>query len=438
MSVSIVPTPRVSIVSVTKHVPGGTPARFEVRSDRILFEGPLDVNLWFGANYRVLDESQSKTVTIPKDADSVEVPVRTKNPWTTDGDRTRPWCRSGGLHGNVRRMSDFSPYHFNEREFVWVRVFHSGEYPFCDTSQRQDADSPEVRYEDMIARIKADIQSPNYEGEEHDLMRALRTLGAVDYADYEGEPVSVEEAAERLVLPGDNPHWEGIAEAIEYAQSYVAPESEPAPNATPAPIVTPEVSIAAGGGITEGGAATFTITANPAPAADLEVTVTVTQSGDFGAQTGEHAVTISTDGSATLTIATTDDEMHESDGEVVAAIEGGDGYAVSASASEAAVAVADDDPAPTEEQQPTSELSDDDDPSSEDEQQPKPEVSVTGGSGITEGGSATFTISVNPAPDTPPYCQSECHCQRRLRRGDGRACDDNQRRRQCHPDHCYD
>ena len=404
VSARIVPTPRVSIESVTKHVPGGTPARFEVRSDRVLFEGPLDVNLWFGANYRVLDESGSKTVTIPKDEDSVEVTVRTKNPWTThpeDPDRTRPWCRSGGLHGNVSRMSDFSPYHFNEREYVWVRVFHSSEYPFCDTSQRQDADSPEVRYEDLIARIKADIQSPNYEGEEHDLMRALRTIGAVDYAGYEGEPVSVEEAAERLVLPSDNPHWEGIAEAIEYAESYVAPEPNATPAPTPAPIVTPEVSIAAGGGITEGGAATFTITANPAPAADLEVTVTVTQSGDFGAQTGEHAVTISTDGSATLTIATTDDEMHESDGEVVAAIEGGDGYAVSASASEAAVAVADDDPAPTEEQQPTSELSDDDDPSFKDEQQPKPEVSVTGGSGITEGGSATFTISVNPAPGTP-------------------------------------
>ena len=149
-------------------------------------------------------------------------------------------------------------------------------------------------------------------------------------------------------------------------------------------------------------------------------------------------MTISADGSATLTIATTNDEADEADGDIFAAIEGDDGYVVSASAGEAAVAVADDDPAPTEEQQPTSELSDDDDPSSEDEQQPKPEVSVTGGSGITEGGSATFTISVNPAPDTPAYCQSECHCQRRLRRGDGRACDDNQRRRQCHPDHCYD
>ncbi len=79
---------------------------------------------------------------------------------------------------------------------------------------------PLVRYADLIERIKTDMQSPNYRGEAHDLKRVLKTLGVAAYADYHGGTVGVQEATNRRTRPNDNPHWEGIAEAIQYAASY--------------------------------------------------------------------------------------------------------------------------------------------------------------------------------------------------------------------------
>ena len=46
----------------------------------------------------------------------------------------------------------------------------------------------------------------------------------------------------------------------------------------------------------------FTLTATPAPFADLTVSVTVSVVGDFGVSAGSLTVTIPTSGSATLTI----------------------------------------------------------------------------------------------------------------------------------------
>ncbi len=137
---------------------------------------------------------------------------------------------------------------------------------------------------------------------------------------------------------------------------------------------TPEISISGGNGITEGGSASFTVSASPAPAANLDVKVTVTQSGDYGATTGQRTVTIPTSGSVSFTVGTTDDSADETDGSVTATVNAGSGYTVSSTQSAATVSVADNDDAPT------------------------PEISITGGSGITEGGSASFTLSASPAP----------------------------------------
>ncbi len=105
----------------------------------------------------------------------------------------------------------------------------------------------------------------------------------------------------------------------------------------------PVVSITAGGGVTEGGDAVFTVTADPVPSAALDVTVAVAGSGDFGVSPGSQTVTIPTSGSATLTVATTNDSTDETDGSVTATINTGTGYTVSATASAATVAIADDD-----------------------------------------------------------------------------------------------
>ena len=119
------------------------------------------------------------------------------------------------------------------------------------------------------------------------------------------------------------------------------------------PVVVPVVSITAGSGVTEGGSATFTVSASPAPAAGLDVTVAITAAGDYGATIGTRSVTVPASGSVTVTVATADDTADEPDGSVTATVDAGSGYTVSATQGAATVAVADDDdPPPVEQDQP--------------------------------------------------------------------------------------
>ena len=104
----------------------------------------------------------------------------------------------------------------------------------------------------------------------------------------------------------------------------------------------PEISIAADGDVTEGTDASYTLTATPKPAADLDVTVEVTQSGDF-VTIGSQTVTITTTGTATFTVPTTNDNTSEADGSVTATISVSTDYTVSTNAASATVAVSDND-----------------------------------------------------------------------------------------------
>ena len=136
----------------------------------------------------------------------------------------------------------------------------------------------------------------------------------------------------------------------------------------------PELSIASDGDITEGTAASFTITASPTPHTALSVDVGVSASGSFGVTTGTQTITVPTSGSQTLTVSTSGDSTDEPDGSVTVLLGNGTGYTVSSSASSATAAISDDDVPPT----------------------PDPEVSISAGSSITEGSDATFTVSVSP------------------------------------------
>ena len=139
---------------------------------------------------------------------------------------------------------------------------------------------------------------------------------------------------------------------------------------TPPP--EPAVTIAAGASpVTEGGDAVFTLTADPAPAADLPVSVTVATDGAWGVTAGPQTVTIPTTGSATLTLPTTDDGADEPDGSVTVTVTDGDGYTVGSAASGSVTVQDDDEPAVT---------------------------LAAGTSPVTEGGDATFTLTATPPP----------------------------------------
>ncbi|MDE0605974.1 MAG: S8 family serine peptidase, partial [Acidimicrobiaceae bacterium] len=108
-----------------------------------------------------------------------------------------------------------------------------------------------------------------------------------------------------------------------------------------------QISITAGGDVTEGGDAVFTVSASPAPSAPLTVWVQAAGQGAFSSSDGRQQVTVSKSGSGTLTLSTVDDGADEPDGSVTATVDSSPRYTVSATADSASVAVADnDDPLP--------------------------------------------------------------------------------------------
>ena len=133
---------------------------------------------------------------------------------------------------------------------------------------------------------------------------------------------------------------------------------------------TPKVRVSGGADVEEGQAATFTVTASPAPYQSLPVTVDVVASGLSGVNDGVKTVTVPTGGSATLSVGTTDDNVESQGGTITATVQPGSGYGVG-NPSSGSVDVADND---------------------------GPVITITGGGAVTEGGDATFTLTANPAP----------------------------------------
>ena len=146
----------------------------------------------------------------------------------------------------------------------------------------------------------------------------------------------------------------------------------------------PEVTIgAAQDGVTEGEAVSFTVTAMPAPAADLVVSVTVTETGDtLGASVPEKVTIAAGKTTAMLQVETVGDETDESDSTVTATVDDGAGYTVGSSNS-AVVTVADDDEPAPQPAQP---------------QPAQPQVTIAADGDVTEGEAASFTVTAMPAP----------------------------------------
>ena len=111
----------------------------------------------------------------------------------------------------------------------------------------------------------------------------------------------------------------------------------------------PEIAIRADGPVTEGGTATFTLTATPAPTADLVVTVSVTQgtSDDYLPDTLPTSVTVTAEATeATLSVAIPDDSTDEPNGVLTVTVTSGMGYTLSTTANSASLTVRDDDASP--------------------------------------------------------------------------------------------
>ena len=191
---------------------------------------------------------------------------------------------------------------------------------------------------------------------------------------YSNNPMTIAEAqaqADRGLK-----RWAPVAPALECLANspQETPQQEEEEEVTP---TTPELSLSPGAAITEGGDASFTITADPAPSSDLTIAYTVAQSGEYldapgaGARTATLAAGAT---STTLTVATEDDAANEEDGSVSVTLDTGTGYSIATGKGSGAVTITDND---------------------------TPVVSITAGPGVTEGSPAAFTITADPVPAAP-------------------------------------
>ncbi len=142
------------------------------------------------------------------------------------------------------------------------------------------------------------------------------------------------------------------------------------------PPQTPIVSITGSGAITEGGNARFTLTASPAPRNSIRVRVTISQTGNFaaGGQIRTRTETVGSSGTASFTVATTDDSQDEPHGAINARVNDGTDYDVDSQNGSASVTVRDND-------------------------EPLSRISISrDAASVGEGQLVGFTISAAPAP----------------------------------------
>ena len=238
------------------------------------------------------------------------------------------------------------------------------------------ADHPVVKHAPVVKRFVDRLTARSQHGDGAAggwNKRFLKAMGHPDYVDYSQPAVTVADATRiwNHGGPGANTGWDGTVDAVTYAEQYFAGTT------TPPPAPDPEITITAGSGVTEGAGATFTVSADRAPDANLAVTLNVAeaQGSDFVAASDEGTKTVTVlagETTATLTVATDNDGVDEPDGSVTTTVQAGTGYTVG-TASSGTVAIADDD-------------------------LPTPAITIAAGAGVTEGGDATFTLTATPPP----------------------------------------
>ncbi len=282
---------------------------------------------------------------------------------------TRP-NSSGGTSNTSRRRGILDG-------FAWVTITVGGGQG--SPQQNEDAQPASVETPSCVsAELMADAQLATTEtwrtspGHVERWSRVLAAFGEEN--SYSNNPMTTHEAqaqADRGLQ-----RWAPVAPALECLASppQETPQQEEEEEVTP---TTPILSLSAGSAITEGGNASFTITADPAPQSDFTIAYTVTETGDFldapgaGARTATLAAGAT---STTLTVATVDDAADEADGSVTVTIDTASGYSIATGKGSGAVAVTDND---------------------------TPVVSITAGPGVTEGTDAAFTVTADPVPAAP-------------------------------------
>ena len=177
--------------------------------------------------------------------------------------------------------------------------------------------------------------------------RVLAALGDQDAIEDGYSPMTAAEAQTHADKGWTR--WDEVVAALTEVESRAAAEAQAEPEPEPPP-PDPELSLSAGSAVDEGASASFTIHADAAPAADLTVSVSVAQSGDWldSPGAGTRAVTLAAGATtAGIDVATINDSADEPDGSVSVTLDTGTGYTVASPPNDtASVTVRDDDDPP--------------------------------------------------------------------------------------------
>ena len=301
----------------------------------------------------------------------------------TPSNRTQ-WVRVFAINPGLDQLKVEIPqlqwgdlYHVRDWEMTWpIQVLQGQNAP-----QNAPAESEQASYQpvtcvsDALLTDVTDYSNETWRSSVDHVERWSRVLAAfgVDNA-YSNHPMTIAEAqaqADRGLQ-----RWLPIVPALQCLENPPQEQPQVEEETIPPPTV-PELSLSSGSAIDEGGTATFTVTADSAPQSDLTIGYTVSQSGDYLDAPGSGARTVTLVAGATtvsVAIGTVDDAADEVDGAVSVTVDTGTGYTIATHQDSASVPVRDND---------------------------EPVVRISAGSGITEGDSATFTVTAHPVPAVP-------------------------------------
>ena len=356
-------TPTVTLSADVSSVTEGGDVTYTISADPAPTSGGLEVYL--NVDQEMGDENTltaegyffsggSHTVTIPQGSGSVD--------WTFTAHSDSVELDDGEIVATIiANPNDASFYDIGTPKEVRIPLLDDdGVEPNSEdqgTGTALPTTHPVMKYASLVKSFYDRITARHQHGDSASggwNKRFLKAMGHPEYVNYPQAAVTVADAT-RLWNhggPGANTAWDGTVEAVTYAEQYFAGQVTPPDPPTPDPVPVPAVTIAAGADVTEGGSASFVLTATPAPSAALDVTVAIAATGDYGITAGTRTVTIPTTGSYTLTLATTGDDVDEPNGSVTATVNAGTGYTVG-TASTGTVTIADDDLPPPANTAPT-------------------------------------------------------------------------------------
>ncbi len=301
----------------------------------------------------------------------------------TPSNRTQ-WVRVFAINPGLDQLKVEIPqlqwgdlYHVRDWEMTWpIQVLQGQNAP-----QNAPAESEQASYQpvtcvsDALLTDVTDYSNETWRSSVDHVERWSRVLAAfgVDNA-YSNNPMTIAEA--QAQADRGLGRWLPIVPALQCLENPPQEQPQVEEETIPPPTI-PEISLSSGSAIDEGGTATFTVTADSAPQSDLTIGYTVSQSGDYLDAPGSGARTVTLVAGATtvsVAIGTVDDAADEVDGAVSVTVDTGNGYTIATNQDSASVPVRDND---------------------------EPVVRISAGSGITEGDSATFTVTAHPVPAVP-------------------------------------